>query len=310
MITQKTIPPRAWIEMGFLALLWGASFVAVRVALDEIGPLTSVAHRVFWAMLVLWAAVATMRLPLPRDPRIWAAFLLMGLLNNVIPFSLMAWGQLHIPSGLTSILNAATAIFGVLAAAIFLADERITPRKAIGVCLGFAGVSTAIGLENLTNFDLGSLAQLAVLGGAMSYAMAGVCARKLLPGQPPQLAAAGMLTGATLVMLPAAWIVEGPLTLDLAPATLVAIAYYALAATALAYLLYYRVLGMAGSSNLMLVTLLVAPVAILLGAWLRDETLRPAAYGGFALLALGLLVLDGRIWRLVKHWGSQGKRST
>jgi drug/metabolite transporter (DMT)-like permease len=89
-----------------------------------------------------------------------------------------------------------------------------------------------------------------------------------------------------------------------------AIAYYALAATALAYLLYYRVLGMAGSSHLMLVTLLVAPVAILLGAWLRDETLRPAAYSGFALLALGLLVLDGRIWRLVKHWGSQGKRST
>ncbi len=101
MITQKTIPPRAWIEMGFLALLWGASFVAVRVALDEIGPLTSVAHRVFWAMLVLWGAVAVMRLPLPRDPRIWAAFLLIGLLNNVIPFSLMAWGQLHIPSGLT-----------------------------------------------------------------------------------------------------------------------------------------------------------------------------------------------------------------
>jgi len=144
----------------------------------------------------------------------------------------------------------------------------------------------------------------------MSYAMAGVCARKLLPGQPPQLAAAGMLTGATLIMLPLAWVVEGPLTLDLAPATLMAIAYYALAATALAYLLYYRVLGMAGSSNLMLVTLLVAPVAILLGAWLRDETLRPAAYSGFALLALGLLVLDGRIWRLVKHWGNQGKEST
>lgn len=295
--------------MAVLALLWGASFLSVRVALDEVGPLTSVAHRVFWAMLVLWAAVVVMRLPLPRDPKVWFAFGVMGLLNNAVPFSLMAWGQLHIASGLTSILNAATAVFGVLAAAVFFADERITPRKAVGVCLGFAGVATAIGLENLRNFDLRSLAQLAVLAGTVSYAMSGVWARKMLSGQPPQLAAAGMLTGASLIMVPMAWWAEGPLTLDLAPITLVAIAYYALAATALAYLLYYRVLAMAGSGNLMLVTLLVAPVAILLGAWLRDEALRPAAYGGFALLALGLLVLDGRIWRIARRWGSQGKHS-
>ena len=89
---------------------------------------------------------------------------------------------------------------------------------------------------------------------------------------------------------------------------MLAIAYYALAATAFAYLLYYRVLAMAGSGNLMLVTLLVAPVAIVLGAWLRDETLRASAFGGFALLALGLIVLDGRIWRLLRDWGSQVKR--
>jgi drug/metabolite transporter (DMT)-like permease len=109
-------------------------------------------------------------------------------------------------------------------------------------------------------------------------------------------------------MLPAAWLIEGPLTLNLQTPTLLAIAYYALAATAFAYLLYYRVLGMAGSGNLMLVTLLVAPVAIVLGAWVRDETLSASAFGGFALLALGLMVLDGRIWRLLRGWGTQGKR--
>jgi drug/metabolite transporter (DMT)-like permease len=294
--------------MIVLALIWGASFLAVRVALDEIGPLTSVAHRVGWAMIALWIAVIAMRLPLPRDPRVWLAFLGLGLLNNVIPFGLMAWGQLHIESGLTSILNAATAIFGVLAAAIFFADERISTRKAVGVMLGFAGVATAIGLENLRNFDIRSLAQLAVIAGTVSYALAGVWARKMLSGQPPQVAAAGMVTGATLIMLPLAWVVEGPLALNLQSPTILAIAYYALAATALAYLLYYRVLAMAGSGNLMLVTLLVAPVAIVLGALLRDETLRPAAFGGFALLALGLIVLDGRIWRLLRGWGSQGKR--
>ncbi len=307
MTDQKTISSRAWAEMLLLALLWGASFLSIRVALDEIGPLTSVAHRVGWAMVALWLVVAVMRLPLPRDPRVWGAFLMMGLLNNVIPFGLMAWGQLHIESGLTSILNAATAIFGVVVAAMFFADERLSTRKVVGVTLGFAGVATAIGLENLHDFSIQSLAQLAVIAGTVSYALAGVWARKMLSGQPPQLAAAGMVTGATVVMIPTAWAVEGPLTFNLQPATLLAIAYYALAATAFAYLLYYRVLDMAGSGNLMLVTLLVAPVAIVLGALILNETLRPAAYGGFTLLALGLLVLDGRIWRLLRDWGNQGK---
>lgn len=285
--------------MLLLAALWGASFVSIRIALDEVGPMTAVLHRVGWAALALWGVVFVMRLPLPRDPKIWAAFLGMGLLNNVIPFGLMSWGQLYIESGLTSILNAATAIFGVIMAAIFFADERITPRKAVGVCIGFAGVATAIGLENFRNFDLRSLGQLAVIGGTISYALAGVWARKMLSGQPPQLAAAGMVTGATVIMFPLAWWMEGPLTLDLQPRTMVAIGYYALFATALAYLLYYRVLNMAGSGNLMLVTLLIPPFAIVLGAVMLNEALRPAAFGGFALLALGLLVLDGRIWRLI-----------
>lgn len=296
MTVQKTITGRAWAEMFLLATIWGGSFLAIRVALDEVTPLTSVAHRTGWAMLVLWGVVALMRLPVPRDPRIWVGFLGMGLLNNAIPFGLMAWGQLYIETGLTSILNASTAIFGVIAAAVFLVDERMTRRKAIGVVLGFFGVATAIGLENFTNFDPRSLAQLAVIAGTVSYALAGVWARHFLTGLPPQVAAAGMLTGATLITLPLAWIVDGPISLDLGPVTVTAIAYYAGIATAGAYLLYYRVLAIAGSGNLMLVTLLVAPVAITLGAVVRDESLSPNAFIGFALLALGLIILDGRVW--------------
>lgn len=291
---------RAWAEMILLAAIWGASFLAIRVALDEVAPLTSVAHRTGWAMLVLWAVVAIMRLPLPRDPRIWFGFLGMGLLNNVIPFALMAWGQLYIETGLTSILNGATAIFGVIAAALFFADERITTRKAIGVTLGFFGVATAIGLDNFRSFDLQSFAQLAILGGTLSYALASVWARHFLGGLAPQVAAAGMLTGSTLITLPLAWIVDGPISLDLAPPTLLAIGYYALIATAGAYLLYYRVLALAGSGNLMLVTLLIPPVAITLGALVRNEALGPNAFAGFALLALGLAILDGRIWAWVR----------
>lgn len=266
-MTQQSLSPRAWAELALLGLIWGGSFLSIRIALDEVPFVTSVLHRTFWAMLALWLAVWIMRLPVPRDPRIWAGFLVMGFLNNVIPFSLMAWAQLHVTTGLTSILNAATAIFGVLVAAAVFADERLTWRRGVGVGLGFFGVAVAIGLESFRAFDLTSLAQLAVLAGALSYACASAFARSWLRRLSPQVAAAGMLTGSTLVMLPAALIVDGPVGFDLAPVTWGAIAYYALIATAGAYLLYYRVLAMAGSGNLMLVTLLIPPVAITLGGW-------------------------------------------
>lgn len=298
---QKSLSGRAWAEMLVLALIWGGSFLSIRIALDEISPLMSVAHRLTWAMLVLWVVVAVMRIPLPRNPRIWFAFVVMGLLNNVIPFVLMAWGQLHIESGLTSILNAFTAVVGVVMAALFFSDERLTPRKIIGVVLGFFGVAVAIGLENFKNFDLRSLAQLAVIGGTVAYAVAGVWARKNLVGMPPQLAAAGMLTGATVIMLPLVYFVEGLPTFDLKPRTLVAIGYYAVIATAAAYLLYYRVLAMAGSGNLMLVTLLVAPIAITLGAVVLGEKLSANAFVGLVILAVGLIILDGRVWKALRR---------
>lgn len=301
MTDQKSLSGRAWAEMLVLALIWGGSFLSIRIALDEISPLMSVAHRVTLAMLVLWVVVAMMRIPLPRNPRIWFAFLVMGLLNNVIPFILMAWGQMYIESGLTSILNAFTAVVGVVMAALFFSDERLTPRKIIGVVLGFFGVAVAIGLENFKNFDLRSLAQLAVIGGTVAYAAAGVWARKNLVGMPPQLAAAGMLTGATVIMLPLVCFVEGLPTFDLKPRTLVAIGYYAVIATAAAYLLYYRVLAMAGSGNLMLVTLLVAPIAITLGAVVLGEKLSANAFVGFVILAVGLIILDGRVWKALRR---------
>lgn len=297
MTPQTSLSTRAWIELILLGLIWGGSFLAIRTALDEIGPLTSVLHRTGWAMLVLWGIVALKRLPLPKRPHIWGAFLVMGLLNNVIPFSLMAWGQLHIPTGLTSIFNAATAIFGIVVAALVFTDEKLTPRKVMGVGLGFGGVCLAIGLDSLRQFDTKSLAQLAILAGTVSYAIAGAWARKMLGGVPPIIAAAGMLSASTLCMIPLVLLFEGVPTLALAPTTWLAIGYYAIVATALAYLLYYRVLAMAGSGNLLLVTLLIPPVAITLGAIVRNETLHPGEYVGFAVLALGLSIIDGRLWR-------------
>ncbi|TDT77638.1 EamA-like transporter family protein [Litoreibacter halocynthiae] len=287
---------QAWVELALLAVIWGGSFLSIRLALNEVPVMTAVAHRVFWAMLVLWAYILLRKLPVPRSLRLWAAFLVMGVLNNVIPFALMAWGQLHIETGLTSILNATTAIFGVVVASVVFADERLTLNRAVGVVLGFFGVATAIGLENLLKFDIRSTAQLAVLAGTLSYAFAGAWARRMLTGLRPQVASAGMLTGSALVMVPLAIAVDGTPSFQLSATAWGAIGYYAIIATACAYLLYYRILAMAGSGNLMICTLLVAPVAIILGAVVLGEELASRAYAGFALLALGLLVLDGRIF--------------
>lgn len=294
MSTQKSISGRAWAELLLLGLIWGGSFLSIRIALNEIPVVTSVLHRTGWAMLVLWVVVIVQRQTIPRDPRVWGAFLVMGILNNVIPFGLMSWGQLYIESGLTSILNAATAIFGVIVAAMVFADERLTIRKLAGVSLGFLGVATAIGLEGFANFDPRSTAQIAVILGTISYALASSWARLKLSHLPPTLAAAGMLTVSTFILLPAAFLIDGPVALDLMPQTWISIAYYSLIATAGAYLLYYRVLAMAGSGNLMLVTLLIPPVAIVLGAVVLGEELRPQAYVGFVLLAVGLLILNKR----------------
>ena len=303
MSNARIISTRSWVELLILAFIWGGSFLAIRLALNEVSVVTSVAHRVFWAALILWGYVAIARLPVPRDPGIWLGFFVMGLLNNVIPFSLMAWGQLYIPTGLTSVFNAGTAIFGALLAALMLADERLSLRKAIGIGIGFCGVAVAIGLDSLRDFDIRSLAQLAVIGGTISYAFASIWARVRLSGLKPQVAAAGMLTGSSLVMVPAALIIDGMPRFDIGWPATAAIAYYVIFATAGAYLLYYRIIAAAGAANTMIVTLLIPPVSIVLGAVVLNEVLSPNVYAGLALLALGLIVLDGRLLRRLSPSG-------
>lgn len=302
MTLQRTITSRTWAELFLLALIWGAVFLAIRLALDEVAFVTTVAHRVFWAALLLWGYVWLRGLAIPRDARTWGALIVMGLLNNAIPFSLMAWGQLYIPSGLTSVFNAGTAIFGVIIAALLLADERLTKRKVIGSAVGFFGVAIAIGLDSLRNFDITSLAQLAVIAGTISYGFAGVWARTQLSDLPPQVAAAGMLTGSSLVMVPAALLIDGVPSFDLSLTALGAIGYYVVFATAGAYLLYYRILAAAGSANVMIVTLLMPPISIVLGAIFLSESLSPNVFVGLAILALGLTILDGRLFT---RWSKQ-----
>ncbi|MCR8726336.1 DMT family transporter [Frigidibacter sp. ROC022] len=290
-----SIPPAAWFGILAVASLWGGSFLSMRVAGDEVPTLTIVAIRVGGAALVLWIYVLAMGIRVPRGVGLWASLAVMGLFNNVLPFSLITWGERHIASGLASILNASTAIFGVLVAAAVLSDEQLTRRKVLGVALGFAGVATATGLEALSQLDLRSLAQLAVILASFCYAISGAWARVRLTGIAPEAAAAGMLTCSALIMVPATLLIDGVPTLDYSMPAVAALAYLAVFASAVAYMIFYRLLARIGAANTSVVTLLVAPIAIVLGAVVLGETLRPAAYAGFALLSLGLLVLDGRL---------------
>lgn len=297
MTSQMTMSPRVWAELALLAVLWGFSFLAMRVALDEVGPWTVVAYRLTGAMVILWALVWFRGYAVPRGLKIWVGFAGMALLNNIVPFGLIAWGQQSIETGLASILNASTAVWGVLIAAMFLPEERLSWQRGIGVLIGFMGVTTAIGIEALRAFDLRSLSQLAILGAAVSYGLSGVWARRNLRGVRPEVAAAGMLLCSSAVTLCLAAYYEEPGRLALEPRTWFGLAYLAIFATAAAYLVYYRVMAVAGSGNTMLTTLLVAPVAIVAGAVILGEALPLRAFIGFGLLALGLIVLDGRVIR-------------
>jgi drug/metabolite transporter (DMT)-like permease len=291
------ISGRAWAELVLLSVIWGGTFFTVAIAQREIGPVTVVLHRVGWAAVLLWLVVAARGLSVPRGARLWGAFLVMGCLNNVIPFTLMSWGQIQIGTGLTSIFNAMTAVFAVLVAAMLLRDEPLNARRMGGVLLGFLGIVIIKGIDQLVALDPHSLGTYAVLAGALSYAFAGVWARRTMRGQPPEVAAAGMLTGSTVVMVPLVLATEGVPSLALSGSTWGAIGYYSVVATAGAYLLYYRVLAMAGAGNLLLCTLIIPPVAILLAMVFLGETFTPHALAGFALIAAGLAVIDGRLLR-------------
>lgn len=288
---------RALADLLLLGSIWGASFLTIRLALFEVSVLSSVCHRVGWAALLLWGILLLRRHKVPAHFGFWGACLGMGVLNNVIPFTLMTWGQLHIETGLTSILNATTAIWAALAAALVFADEHLTLQRSAGIVLGFAGVATIVGPSALSSLDLQSLAQLAVIAGTLSYALASIWARKFLGGVDPIVAAAGMLTASTAMLVPATLLLEGNVDMPTSPTGAGAIAYYAIVSTALAYLLYYRLVRSAGAGGAMLVTLIIPPVAIVLGAVVLGERLGANAFAGLALLAVGLTILA---WRSVR----------
>ncbi|TDH34495.1 DMT family transporter [Pseudohoeflea suaedae] len=290
-----------WAMLIALGLIWGGSFFFARIAVQHIPPLTLVLCRVLLAAAALHLAFgrmtgfyATLKARAPE-------LLLLGIINNAIPFTLIFAGQTVIGAGLASILNATTPLWTVLVAQVFTDDEKITITKLFGCALGLAGVVLLIGPAALDHTDTPVWPLLAILGAALSYGFAATWGKRFR-GVPPRMVAAGQLTASSLVMLPLALIIDRPWTLPAPPLdTVLATIALALLSTAFAYILFFRILARAGATGTSLVTLLVPPAAILLGVLFLGENLSITELAGLALIAVGLLTLDNRLRRRGRH---------
>ncbi|WCA70387.1 DMT family transporter [Agrobacterium tumefaciens] len=286
-----------WGMLVALSLLWGGSFFFIGIAVKELPPVTIVTLRVSLAATAMLIVCRIMGLHLPRQWAVWRAFFGMGLLNNIIPFCLIVWGQTHIASGLASILNATTPLFTVIVAHFLTADEKMTGNKLAGVLIGFAGVATMIGPAAFGGAISGLWGQIAILGAAISYSFAGIFGRRFKAmGVPPLMTATGQISSSTLMLIPAALLIDKPWTLAMPSlGTWGALIGIALLSTALAYLIFFRILATAGATNLALVTFLIPVSAILLGSLILGEQLEIKHFAGMAMIAAGLAAIDGRL---------------
>jgi len=288
-----------WLLIVALSTVWGGSFVFAEVALAELPPLTVALGRVGIAAVLLAAVVSAVGERLPQGRQLRTGIAVMALLNNVIPFALILWGQLHVTAGLASILTATAPLFAVVVAHLATEDEKITPARLVGLLAGFAGVVVMIGPEVLGGLASDAIAPLAVLLGAFLYAVSGVYGRRFR-GERPLVLAAGQMTAATIMLLPLAALVDRPWTLALPSLS----AWGALAAmgalsSALGFVIFFRVLARAGATNLMLVNFLNPVSAIVLGAALLGEHITLRQLIGMAAIAVGLAAIDGRPARFI-----------
>lgn len=298
-LVNKAMSSREWGLLIALSVLWGGSFFFNGVAVQELPTLTIVVGRVVLASLILLAVLRASGTRLPAGRDVWLAFFGMGFLNNVVPFSLIVWGQGHIASGVASILNATTPLFTVIAAHLLTSDEKMTGDRLAGVILGFAGVSIMIGWDAMQSLGIGLAAQLACLAAAVSYAFAGVFGRRFRNlGVSPLATATGQVMASSIMLFPVMLAVDKPWLLP-TPSLQAVSAMVGLAglSTALAYVVFFRILSTAGATNLALVTFLIPISAMLLGVMLLGEVLRARHLIGMSMIGIGLAAIDGRLWR-------------
>lgn len=299
---DNRIDARDWSLLGVLSVLWGGSFFFNGAALRELPPLTLVFLRVALGALILLPLLHVQEISFPKGVAGWRAFVAIGLLNNVIPFSLIVIGQTFIPSGLASILNATTPLFTVIVMAA-AGEEALQARRVAGVALGLVGVIILRGwrIEARTGQGLGILL---CLGGALSYGFAALAARRLLKDSPPLGTATFQLMASTVMMAIVAAAMEQPWRLPVpGPATWLAVLGLAALSTALAYIVFFQIIRRSGATNVMLVTLLIPVTAILLGWLLLAEPISTREITGAIVIGSALIVIDGRALRMLQRAG-------
>ncbi len=284
-----------WFQLLLLGAIWGGSFFFARIAVQVVPPLTLVLFRVVIAAFALHLYL------LGRGIRFWdyrehaLGFAGLGLLMNVIPFSLLFIGQTVLGAGVESILNAMTPIWTVLIASVLTVDEKVTANKLGGILLGIFGLVVMIGPGVLTGLGGPLWAEIAVIGATLSYAFAGILAKRF-KGVPPTVTSTGQMTASTLIMIPTVLVYDGvPDVASIDSGVWSAILGLGLLSTAFAYILYFSIVRAAGATNSSLVTLIVPVSAILLGTIFLEEQLAAHDFLGMALIALGLLTIDGRL---------------
>ena len=300
---ETSMSLRTWAMLGLLSLMWGCSFPFVKVALGGVTPLTLVMLRVVIAVVALTPVLFFSPEGFPRGARVWAAFLAIGALNNVIPWSLSVWAQQSMTASLAAIINAATPLFSVLLAPFFLVDERLRANRLAGVIVGFAGVAVLIGPGALGHGAGGILPELALLAATVAYAFGGIVGRSYARlGLTPLQSAHGQLAASSVMIAPLALIVEQPWTAPLpTPTQIACVLALGVMSTAVAFILFFRILARAGATIALLVTLLVPVTAFIVGAIFLGEPLEPRNFAGLAFIALGLGLIDGRPMRYLRE---------
>ncbi len=295
-MVNKAMGLREYLYIVFLSVLWGASFFFIKLALREITPLTIVLIRVGVSAVILTVLVYASGKRMPSSPGIWLAFFVMGALNNLIPFSLIIWGQQHVESSIASILNASAPVFSVILAHYLTSEEKMTPGRVTGVILGMAGVGILIGFDSSHTSGMKLLGQIAMLGAALCYAISAIYGRRFRK-MPPLVIASGVLTGATVMMIPLVFLFEDPFALQPGGTTLAAMAGLTLLSTTLAYVFYFKTLALTGPTNLLLVTFLIPVNAVFLGVVVLNESFGWSAIAGMIFIFAGLVVTDGRLFK-------------
>lgn len=292
-----------WTMLILISICWGSSFFFNRVAVGEFPVLSIVLGRIGIGAILIYLYARMRGMSLPRDPRAWRELAVLSVMQYSLPLILIVWGQKSIPSGLASILNATMPIWASIAAHLMTRDERFNARRVAGILLGIAGVVAMIGPQALSGPHDDLLAELASLLAAICFGVSAVYSRRLQKYQVPTAitATSSMMLG-TLTILPLMLLIDRPWAWPASPglAAWGSVIGLGVLAGALAFILFFDLIRRAGATNGALATILNPVTAILLGVLVLGEELAPRHYLGMALIALGFVILDGRVLRMLR----------